>query len=323
MTSKQKPTISFEEGIERWKKRGDTAPMEPVDLAMWPGDAKFENDVSDRSLFNERFIESRIGENELLDNTYTLSMWHTIFLICIVAAICENPSLWYLVIPYLLFNSFFFLSIGAFARPGGRIRFNRQAQLVQTVDGKGNVAAVPWRTVQPFFRLKMPGRVDLQLAFPPPLGNKAKIYEYKGVLWLDGGFDCLDDSDIPSAGLRFEFIRRYMEEGLDAIQPTADLPTYSKPSGPPRIPTFYWVGFGPLIDRWAAYHAAKFRWPDEVERLCAEDADLSGHDTTPVASNTHIFYRYDPRGESFYLCDRNGVRLPPLKNSNLRPAANV
>ncbi|MFD4837160.1 hypothetical protein ACFWP0_06595 [Achromobacter sp. NPDC058515] len=321
MGKKKKTLPSFEDGIARWMKRGDQAPMEPVDLAMWAGDVKFENDISDRTLFNERFIESRLGSGKLIDDAYMLSMLHTFFLVVMVAYVCTDPSLWYLVIPYLLFNSLFFLALWAIARPGGRIRFNRQAQLVQTMDGRGNVVAVPWRTVLPFFRLKMPGRVNLQLAFPPPTGVTHEGIVLNGVLWLDGGFDVLDDSDIPSAALRFEFIRRYMEEGLDAIQPSANLPFYSKPSGPPRIPTFYWVGFGPLIDRWAAHQAAKFRWPDEVERLCGENPDLSGHDTTPVASNKHIFYRYDPRGASFYLCDRNGVRLPPPRKSNLRPAA--
>ncbi len=312
MGRKNKSTSSFQEGIESWKERSDTAPMEPVDLAMWPGDVEFENDIGDSTLFNERFIESRLGHNELLDDTYMLSMLHTFCFVAVAACVITNPGLWYLVIHYLLYSSFFFLSIGALTRSGGRVRFNRQAQLVQTVDGKGNVVAVPWRDVQPFFRLKLGTRTELRLGFPPPPNNKAKVYEQKGVLWLGGGFDAADSGHVLLAALRFEFIRRYMEDGLDAIRPTADLPTFRKPSGPPPDPFFYWIGFGPLIDRWAAHHAAKYRWPDEVERLCAEGADLSAYDTTPVASNKLIFYRYDRRAGGFFLCDRDGVRLPPM-----------
>jgi len=84
----------------------------------------------------------------------------------------------------------------------------------------------------------------------------------------------------------------------------------SRPPGPVG------VGLGPLIDRWAAHHAAQFRWPDEVERFCAEGADLSAYDTTPVASNKHIFYRYDRRAGGLYLCDRDGVRLPPSSGAD-------
>ncbi|CAO3982860.1 hypothetical protein [Achromobacter mucicolens] len=316
MGRKSNSSLSFEEGINLWKKRGDTAEMEPVNLAMWPGDAQFGNDISDSALFNERFIESQLDQDKLLDDTYMVSMWHTFCLVTVAASVITNVERWPLVFPYLLFSSFFFLSMAALTRPGGRIRFNRQAQLVQTVDGSGNVVSVPWRAVQPFFWLRMHARVGLRLGFPPPPDNKAKIYEQDGVLWLDGRFDALDDMRVPSAALRFEFIRRYMEEGLDAIQPTADLPAYKKPSGMPRDPFFYWVGFGPLIDRWAAHHAAKFQWPDEVERLCAEGADLSAYDTTPVASNKYIFYRYDRRAGGLYLCDHDGVRLSSLSGAD-------
>jgi hypothetical protein len=220
--------LTFHEGIERWQKRSNTAPMEPVDLARWPGDAKFENDISDSSLFNERYIESQIGEDELLDNTYLFSMLHTIFCLVVAADLFTNSSFWYFLLLYPVFNIFFFLSLRALARPPQRVRYNRQAQVVQTVDGKGNVVTVPWRSVRPFLRFKLPGRTKLELGFPPPPGNKAKIYEHKGVLWIDGAFDALGDRHIQFASLRFEFIRRYMEDGLDAIQPVPNLPAYKK-----------------------------------------------------------------------------------------------
>lgn len=311
MGRKSNSSLSFEEGINLWKKRGDTAEMEPVNLAMWPGDAKFGNDVGDATLFNERYIESRLGQEELLDNTYLFSMLHTLYCVVGAASFITEPSNWFFALLYPVFNAFFLLSLGALARSPQRIRYNRQAQVVQTIDGKSNVVTVPWHSVRAFLRFKPPGRAKLDLGFPVPPNNKAKVYEQKGVLWLNGGFDAVDDSHVLFAARRFEFIRRYMEEGLDAIQPTADLPAYKKPSGMPRDPFFYWVGFGPLIDRWAAHHAARFRWPDEVERLCAEGADLSAYDTTPVASNKHIFYRYDRLAGGFYPCDQDGLRLRP------------
>ncbi|WP_423380993.1 hypothetical protein [Burkholderia sp. LMG 32019] len=44
MFGKNKKAPSFEEGIALWLKGTDQAPMGPVDLAMWKGDAKFGND---------------------------------------------------------------------------------------------------------------------------------------------------------------------------------------------------------------------------------------------------------------------------------------
>lgn len=160
--------------------------------------------------------------------------------------------------------------------------------------------------------------MELLLAFPPQSDEPG----YQGIVWIDGEFDSLDDINIRRASLRFEFIRRYMEEGLDAIQPTADLSHYDKPSGPSRLASFYWPGFGPLIDRWVAHWQSKFRWPDDVERLGQPHADLSGFDTRPVASNKHIFYRYDVVNGGFYLCGINGERLPSLIDTDLEACAN-
>ncbi|AYQ36809.1 hypothetical protein BLA9940_04885 [Burkholderia aenigmatica] len=309
MFGKNKKTLSFDEGIARWIKRSDIAPMEPVNLAMWKGDAEFENDISDRELFNERFIETRFGDGTSADLMYLLSMQHTISVVVIVASIFTGDWFWELLLVYPVVNVVFFMGMWALTKPSTRIRFNRQAQSVHVVDRDGQAITLHWRDVQPLFRLMPPGRVALQLAFPPPVGVTSRVID--GVLWLNGEFDKLDSSGIGSAALRFEFIRRYMEEGLDAIQPTADLDEYRKPSPPSRLNSFYWPGLGPLIDRWANYHLSKFRWPEEVERLCAPNADLSGYDTTPVASDRIIFYRYDVREKNFYFCDREGQRLFP------------
>ncbi|WP_420210397.1 hypothetical protein ACN8ZM_00715 [Burkholderia aenigmatica] len=314
MFGKSKKALSFVDGIALWLKRSDIAPMEPVDLAMWKGDAKFKNDINDPELFNDRFIETRFGDGEARDIIYLLSMLHTISVVVMVLSIIMAEWFWELLAIYPIVNVLFFWGLWALTKPSTRIRFNRQAQSVHVVGREGRAITLRWRDVQPLFRLMPPGRIKLQLAFSPPAGVTSYVID--GVLWLSGEFDELDSSDIRTASLRFEFIRRYMEEGLEAIQPTADLDEYRKPSPPSRLNSFYWPGLGPLIDRWANYHLSKFRWPEEVERLCTPNADLSGYDTTPVASDRIIFYRYDVREKNFYFCDREGQRLFPSTEDN-------
>ncbi|RQP29430.1 hypothetical protein DF156_25875 [Burkholderia ubonensis] len=129
---------------------------------------------------------------------------------------------------------------------------------------------------------------------------------------------------------RLEFIRRYMEHGLEAIQPDEQmrrLGRVRKPSGflrstpnpdwwnlyvgRPFMHLLYWCATGPLIDWWVARKRATLRWPEEVERLCAPDADLSAFDTTPVKSRTDIFYRY--AGDRGYeLVDAKGRPVSTL-----------
>jgi hypothetical protein len=316
---KKKPQLTFEEGIARWMKRRDQAPLPRVYRAMWKKDVRFRDDISDRELFNEQFIESRLTTPSLVDTLYITSMMHTISLVVGIAATVTEPASWLTwVLVYVGWNTPFFFPLWLLSKPVGGIRFNRQAQVVQTMRGIGGVLTVPWRDVRPFMRDIGMGRVELRLAFPPPVGVRGR----KGILWLDGEFDSLDDSAIDTVARRFEFIRRYMEEGLDAIRPTQNLDVYRKPSGPSRLNSFYWPGFGPLIDRWVDHWQSQFRWPDEAQRLGLPGADVSGYDTRPVPSHKHIFYRYDPREGCFYLCDVNGERLPNLVDTDLENAAN-
>ena len=320
MFEKNKKALSFEEGIALWLKRTDQAPMQSISVAMWKGDAEFENDISDPELFNERFIETRFGDEKSTDLIYMLSMLHTISVVVMVSSVFTGDWFWGLLAIYPVVNIVFFMGMWGLAKPSTRIRFNRQAQRVHVVDREGREITLRWRDVRPFFQLMLPGRVELKLAFPPPPG--IRDFVDRGVLWLSGEFDMLDSANIRTVALRFEFIRRYMEEGLDAIQPTADLEVYRKPSPPSRLNSFYWPGLGPLIDRWANYHRSRFRWPNEVERLCAPSADLSGVDTTPVEADKQVFYRIDPRDDSFYACGRNGQPLPSFLDGDLTMAAN-
>ena len=63
------------------------------------------------------------------------------------------------------------------------------------------------------------------------------------------------------------------------------------------------ISFGPLIDWLLKRQAKKFRWPEEVERLCAPGADLSAYDTTPVTPQPGVHYRYTKKRGLFFVYD--------------------
>lgn len=118
-----------------------------------------------------------------------------------------------------------------------------------------------------------------------------------------------------------------MEHGLEAIQPDEYMQRMGlvrKPSGfsgetinpdwwdlyvaRPFERLLYWFAMGPLIDKWVERKKAAYRWPEEVERLCAPGADVSAWDTRPVTSRKDIFYRH--AGDRGYeLVDAQGRRI--------------
>jgi len=71
---------------------------------------------------------------------------------------------------------------------------------------------------------------------------------------------------------------------------------------------FYWLGTGPLVDRWLRNKVSHFKWPDEVVRLCEEDADLSGINTTPVKTRTDRYYEFQGVSDLIYV-DKNGNQI--------------
>ncbi|RJS91677.1 hypothetical protein D3260_14600 [Salinisphaera sp. Q1T1-3] len=131
----------------------------------------------------------------------------------------------------------------------------------------------------------------------------------------------MDGVDVESNLQRLEFIRRYMEKGVSAIQPTPGCAPYKPINHPMKraraegvsfyrvfMECVYWFGAGPLMDLWVKWLRSQADWPEEVYRLCAPDADLSGFDTTPVHPEPDIFYRYQPGG-GYYLCNGDGDRI--------------
>ncbi len=176
-----------------------------------------------------------------------------------------------------------------------------------------------WRDVKPFLRGGIETTGKLKLCFPlQPLktygfewGSEENL-EAKKPNSIDAAMDSRDHG--PQGCMhRLEFYRRYMEEGLEAVQPDPErLPNYQpirepylpQPRGP-ILKTLHFLAWGRLIDRALAHRAKKFYWPEEVERLCAPDADLSGIDTSPVKPRTDLYYRA-MGGSNIDFVDANG-----------------
>lgn len=305
-------SAAFQEVLQEWKDSKNYAPLMDIDIAMWPEAVAFANDISDREQFNERFIESRFGFQDIVEKAYLASFWHSFVFILCTTTLPFHPEIWW----GLLFIDasvalLFALLLRALTLPSGRVRFNRQAQLVHYHWGR-ELITVPWREVQPLVKaVYLPNNVTMRLIFPTP--PEIKSWK-KAALYIEGTFDWVDEMGIHDCANRFEFIRRYMEKGLDSITPKFDQKLEKFSAFPGRNWLFYYAGLGWLIDRWAARCRARFRWPEEVERLCAEGADLSDYDTTPVAASPNVFFRYDIREGTFYTCDRHGNRFAYVTN---------
>ncbi len=324
----------FDQQITEMTKGFSYARLPDVDLAMWPSDVRFFDDISDPRFFNDRFIEADAISGKLATPMYISMMISNIFLFLTVYCFIEEHYFYgperniyplsFAVIAVMLS----LIGISLFFFPPLKVRFNRQAQLVHSsaVDHP-----LPWRYVQPVSNYNIGGLDSnmLYLTFPPPKG-KEELYE-ETPLMVCGIFKSTDTATYGSNLDRFEFIRLYMEHGLAAIEPKEGTSPESitKPSGflssdhivdiikkrdvGGIIAHFFFLiilyipGYGPLIDWYLKRRSRKFRWPEEVERLCAPGADLSGYDTTPVRARRDFFYRFD--GSDIHFVDANGHRI--------------
>ncbi|GAS30880.1 hypothetical protein NGUA31_00160 [Salmonella enterica] len=111
--------------------------MQSISVAMWKGDARFRDEIGDRELFNERFIETRFGDGESTDLIYMLSMLHTISVAVLIAGAFSGERFWGMLAIYPIVNIVFFMGMWLLTKPSTRIRFNRQAQRVHVVDRGG------------------------------------------------------------------------------------------------------------------------------------------------------------------------------------------
>jgi hypothetical protein len=145
----------------------------------------------------------------------------------------------------------------------------------------------------------------------------------------------LDHSSTHNNLQRLEFMRRYMEHGLQAIQPHPRAIAQGLVENPeqfddpkrmrvglagkyflyPLDRAWHYLSLGPWLDKRARRSAEGFEWNDEVKNLCGPNPDLRGLHTRPVKSRTDVYYR--PDGASYRLVDRRGtpLRFEPAKRA--------
>lgn len=284
--------------------------------SLTPDWAVFYDDISNHEQFNERFIESRVAIGGMAS---ALKLFAFMFFFLVVSFLWGGVSgeidfsdKWMVVIAcssVLVFGIYFYLAFTN-SKPAP-VRFNRQAQLVHvTTLPKRDVVTVPWKDVQPFihFDRDLSGWYNLKLLFPyrqPDRNSKRD-----DCLEVPGLFSTLDNTFLTEAVTRWEFIRSYMEGGLESIQPDKKaqergdlnkLSGFTKEviAGEEHLTTKLWyliekiLVFPVYLERLVKKREADFRWPEEVERLCAPDADLSNLDTRPITSNKHMHYLLD------------------------------
>ncbi|ARB46997.1 hypothetical protein [Alloalcanivorax xenomutans] len=362
----------FQQRLEAFKKRRDWAALPPMDIALWPGCVLNPNDVdiSNPKLFNERYIELPTYEN--LDvpmeqrnaahmfGRVALFFHHFAFVVTalffIQDVIEKGLTLRNILgtlfiyglgggIPFL-----FFWILSPFSRfakgmeKQGSARFNRQAQLVHISCGGDKVVHVPWRHVRGMVEFSaVPGSLggtSLKLVAPRPWELEEQrrlrhphLEEDDELYCLPYGIAAGDGRDINGALEHMEFLRRYMEKGLEAVQPDPEL----QRKGEIRVPggespatqkrreeTFslgdmifnpiekliYWATFGPWLDRkfdeaYRKLDIEGFEWPEEVEAMCGPNPDLSGLDTRPIVPRKDLFYRYGAM-DTYQYVDANG-----------------
>jgi len=303
---------------------------------MHPFKVHFGDDLSDTRLYNDRFIESRVAQGNLSSALYVIGLMHNIVLLgCLVGFISDpHGPLWILLLLYVPFGVGFCLNaIRLAVKYAGHdfVRFNRRMQLVHFWGGTGKqprMMHMPWREAVPFTEfvgMSMAGGNHLKFLFPTPKGtdDDGRPIEVKGDLTFGDGSLVFNLN-------RLEFWRRYMAEGLKAVQPDPEMieaELVKAPSGYTPGPAkydglierffhylldrglFYYLAGGPLIDRWIKRAAENYRWPEEVECLCAEDADLTGFDTAPIPARTDVFYQFGGPLEPIIYVDAQGQRL--------------
>ncbi|MGO4327405.1 hypothetical protein AB4Z48_04425 [Cupriavidus sp. 2TAF22] len=336
------PKADFERRCGVLDERNDFSRLPDIRYAMYPGDLWFSDDLSDSELFNARYLEPDM-EGEINFVVYlpmggfTFALFSVLVLAPLFGEVKSATDLLLgllACIPFGLIAWFFLWAGGVSAN--SRQRFNHQAQLVHVVTHDHRVVHLPWREVAPFVELGTDYR--LRLCFPVPydqLTHWDPITFQRALrdrpYTVGGAFDVVDSATFGRCLERLEFIRRYMELGFDAVQPHPEAIAAGqvrKPSGfmpdrkGPLAKWFspsrwaYWFAAGPLVDRWIAHKARQFQWPEEVERLCAPGADLSGYDTTPVKSRTTVYYRYAGMGKGIVFVDCKGKEIPMGRQSS-------
>src|SRR5699024_8829344 len=330
-----------EASFEAYAKRDDVAALPGIDVAMWHEDFKPHEDVSK---FNDIYLDiggsiGIDGELEDISALYFFGAMHNITLV--VFMIWPFTPLWPFkndewniggLIGYLfiLGLTLFFFGLTKLALNTIGMRLNRQAQLIHFVEGKNEYYHVPWKNIRPFTYHELSNK--LILGYPLPDEQREKFEDDslerlygKEPPHLSISISGTDAVTLSGNLYRLEFIRRYMELGVEGIRPIPEIEAEKittnlrkifaedKTNGPFSYLLWlleeaqYYVAGGPLIDRWVRYEARKFKWPEEVERLCTPGADLTGFDTRPVRPSETLFYRFT--GFEFEIVDAEGRKV--------------
>lgn len=320
--SKLHPDPSFDQMLNDLKTAPDWQRLPDIRIAMSPDQVSFGDDLSDTKMFNDRYVESHVFIGKMAFSLYgTCSAFvvtSTFSAIAITLDVLAKKSLGDIIFLngiLVAFSALMFAMTYFFSRlEPVCVRFNRQAQLVHIYRSPGVADTAEWREVHPFTKFRPSGEGSFSLKF---------VFRTGPSDWeiVPGAFDFGDESCLVENLLRLEFLRRYMAEGLSAIQPDPAR-THYEPSGFSKPVTLkedgllallfarlvalpgYYLGCGPLIDRYLLRRAANLQWPAEVERLCASGADLSDYDTMPVQAHKKIFYRFN--GQDLDLVDIDG-----------------
>ena len=289
----------FDEQVERLTGGITYVAMPPIRFAEYSEDFNYWADLSDKKQFNERYIDSY---NRLGNVAFAINMSFFMHNLGLILAIIIYFNTWSILLSiglYIGVGMHLPLNIWKFKRMGGVgefiVRFNRQAQMVHRATGgkkngwfsAGGPLSVAWRDAVPVIKRGS----DPFYIFP-----NYRSYRHQGTSQYNKPIFISAAFEYDLGPKRFEFIRRYMESGLDAITPPPDLEKdklQDLSAFPARFHRgwYYHCGFGPWVDRWLKKKIDEYRWPEEIERLGAPGADLSGIDTTPVKSIDTCFYR--------------------------------
>lgn len=313
--------------FKRLKSKSAHAELPGIDTAMWPGDVQLQLDVSE---YNDRYIRMPFP-TQLMYFFYVVSCWNTAGFIFLIIVPLWNGVLDIEYVVYFFLNNMPVIAIAAVSYPSLRydpdLIFNRQAQVIHRMC-KGQVIHIPWRSVRPFTKFNLSRQLEFYSPLPPIVRNNPRQpfakYFLRQRFPLNAGtcrLDPLDKADVEMNLQRLEFLRRYMEHGVSAIQPPPDITPKkviyndmkrARAEGLTFYRLFmecvYWFALGPLVDLWVKWLRSKAVWPEEVKRLLEPGADLSEFDTTPVHPHPNVYYRYDMPG--YHLCDENGHEIP-------------
>lgn len=344
------PDLSdFHSLLEKEIRRQKLIGLPGLDIAMWPNAVDCDIDVSNPEKFNDRFIELPSETRASGFEKWFIAAHNLLFSTILITSFFDPRSWWsslvtYGIVAVIFWPLIYFVTfrLGSEGSSGG-VRYNRQAQLVHIDDGQGHVSHIPWRHVVPFVSIGVGPASLMRLCAPQPhaysayydvlaIGHDdAERERLQSLRELIGPFNVrvsmteIDHVNVRRNLQRLEFLRRYMSDGIAAIQPNPQRVASGRLVRPedydnprnilaggwvakfllyPLDRAFHYFTFGPWLDKRARACVERFKWTQEVVDLCGPNPDLRGLDTRPIKPRTDIFYR--PEGFTFAILNAHG-----------------